>query len=196
MAAHQAPRPWDSPGKNTGVGCHFLLQCMKVKSENEVSQPSLTLSDTKDCSLPGSSVHGTFQARVLERGAIAFSRAHSSLLLFQLFHWNSSFLTWPSIQFINLFSLTHLLPLTWSIQSLVVHLLTQGSLLGFCWSFIFSLTSGCWSIHPRGKFLRLLLYLLFFLRNCLQNLYLTIWYLHLDVQQDLQLAVSFLKKNS
>ena len=152
MAAHQAPRPWDSPGKNTGVGCHFLLQCKKVKSENEVSQPSLTLSDTKDCSLPGSSVHGTFQARVLEWGAIAFSGAHSSLLLFQLFHWNSSFLTWPSIQFINLFSLTHLLPLTWSIQSLVVHLLTQGSLLGFCWSFIFSLTSGCWSIHPRVNF--------------------------------------------
>ena len=65
--------PWDSPGKNTGVGCHFLLQCMKVKSENEVTQSSLTLSDTKDCSLPGSSVHGIFQARVLEWGAIAFS---------------------------------------------------------------------------------------------------------------------------
>ena len=65
--------PWDSPGKNTGVGCHFLLQCMKVKSENEVSQSSPTLGDTKDCSLPGSSVHGIFQARVLEWGAIAFS---------------------------------------------------------------------------------------------------------------------------
>ena len=65
--------PWDSPGKNTGVGCHFLLQCMKLKSESEVSQSSLTLSDTKDCSLPGSSVHGIFQARVLEWGAIAFS---------------------------------------------------------------------------------------------------------------------------
>ena len=74
MAAHQAlPRPWDSPGKNTGVGCHFLLQCMKGKSENEVSQPCPTLSDPMDCSLPGSSVHGTFQARVLEWGAIAFS---------------------------------------------------------------------------------------------------------------------------
>ena len=65
--------PWDSLGKNTGVGCHFLLQCMKVKSENEVSQSSPTLSDTKDCSLPGSSIHGIFQARVLEWGAIAFS---------------------------------------------------------------------------------------------------------------------------
>ena len=67
------PHPWDSPGKNTGVGCHFLLQCMKVKSENEVTQSCLTLSDTMDCSLPGSSVHGVFQARVLEWGAIAFS---------------------------------------------------------------------------------------------------------------------------
>ena len=60
------PHPWDSPGKNTGVGCHFLLQCMKVKSESEVAQSCLTLSDPMDCSLPGSSVHGIFQARVLE----------------------------------------------------------------------------------------------------------------------------------
>ena len=52
------PRPWDSPGKNTGVGCHFLLQCIKVKSESEVAQSCLTLSDPMDCSLPGSSVHG------------------------------------------------------------------------------------------------------------------------------------------
>ena len=67
------PRPWDSPGKNTGVGCHFLLQCLKVKSESEVAQSYLTLSDPMDCSLPGSSIHGIFQARVLEWGAIAFS---------------------------------------------------------------------------------------------------------------------------
>ena len=60
------PCQWDSPGKNTGVGCHFLLQCMKVKSESEVAQSCLTLSDPMDCSLPGSSVHGIFQARVLE----------------------------------------------------------------------------------------------------------------------------------
>ena len=60
------PCPWDSPGKNTGVGCHFLLQCMKVKSESEVAQLCLTLSDPVDCSLPGSSIHGIFQARVLE----------------------------------------------------------------------------------------------------------------------------------
>ena len=67
------PRPWDSPGKNTGVGCHFLLQCMKVKSEREVAQSCPTLSDPMDWSLPGSSVHGIFQARVLELGAIPFT---------------------------------------------------------------------------------------------------------------------------
>ena len=67
------PRPWDFPGKNTGVGCHFLLQCMKVKSESEVTQSCLTHSDPMDCSLPGSSVHGIFQARVLECGAIALA---------------------------------------------------------------------------------------------------------------------------
>ena len=66
-------RPWDSPGKSTGVGCHFLLQCMKVKSEREVAQSCPTLSYPMDCSLPGSSIHGIFQARVLEWGAIAFS---------------------------------------------------------------------------------------------------------------------------
>ena len=71
--------PWDSPGKTTGVGCHFLLQCMKVKSESEVAQSCPTLSDPKDCNLPGSSVHGIFQARVLEWGAIAFSRSPTSV---------------------------------------------------------------------------------------------------------------------
>ena len=67
------PRPWDSLGKNTGVGCHFLLQCMKVKSQSEVAQSCSTLSYPMDCSLPGSSIHGIFQARVLEWVAIAFS---------------------------------------------------------------------------------------------------------------------------
>ena len=73
--------PWDSPGKNTGVGCHFLLQCMKVKSKRKVAQSCLTLSDPMDCSLPGSSVQGIFQARVLEWGAIAFSWNTLKLLL-------------------------------------------------------------------------------------------------------------------
>ena len=79
------PRPWDSPGKNTGVGCHFLLQCMKVKSEREVVQSCLTLRDPMDRSLPGSSVHGVFQARVLEWGAIAFSSMLLQMALFPLY---------------------------------------------------------------------------------------------------------------
>ena len=87
--------PWDSPGKNTGVGCHFLLQYMKVKSESEVAQSCPTLSDPMDCSLAGSSAHGIFQARVLEWGAIAFSMKfppsilnnhHSEILLSATYH--------------------------------------------------------------------------------------------------------------
>ena len=65
------PHPWDSPRRNTGMGCHFLLQCRKVKTESEVAQSCLTLHDPTDCSLPGSSVHGIFQARGLERVVIA-----------------------------------------------------------------------------------------------------------------------------
>ena len=72
-AATRLPRPWYSPGKNTGVGCHFLLQCVKVKSESEVTQSCPALSDPMDCNLPGSSIHGIFQARALEWSAIAFS---------------------------------------------------------------------------------------------------------------------------
>ena len=93
------PCPWDFPGKNAGVGCHFLLQCMKMKSEREVAQSCPALCDPMDCSLPGSSVHGIFfffcptpppvhgilQARVLEWGAIAFSVLHSSWELIYLF---------------------------------------------------------------------------------------------------------------
>ena len=67
------PRPWDSPGKNTGVGCHFLLQCMKVKRESEAAQLCPTLPDPMDCTLLGSSIHRILQARVLEWVAIAFS---------------------------------------------------------------------------------------------------------------------------
>ena len=68
--------PWDSPGKNTGIGCHFLLQCMKVKSESEVAQSCRILRNPMDCSLPGSSIHGISQARVLEWGTIAFSTVY------------------------------------------------------------------------------------------------------------------------
>ena len=67
------PCPWDSPGKNTGVDFHFLLQCMKVKSKSEVAQSCPTPSNPMDCSPPGSSIYGIFQARVLKWGAIAFS---------------------------------------------------------------------------------------------------------------------------
>ena len=85
-------RPWDSPGKNTGVGCHFLLQCMKVKSESEVAQLCPAPSDPMDCSLPGSSIHGIFQARVLKWCAIAFSRNCASLSI----KGNVSFLRFAS----------------------------------------------------------------------------------------------------
>ena len=74
------PNPWDSPGKNTGMGCHFLFQCMKVKTEREIAQLCPTLSDHMDCSLPGSSGHGIFQARVLEWVSIAFSKCYAQLL--------------------------------------------------------------------------------------------------------------------
>ena len=76
-----SPLPWDSPGKNTGVGCHFLLQCMKMKSESETAQSCPTLSYPTDCSLPGSAVYGIFQARVLEWGAIVFSPTITTILL-------------------------------------------------------------------------------------------------------------------
>ena len=82
------PRPWDSRGKNTGVGCHFLLQCMKLKSESEVAQSCPTLSDPMDCSPPGSSIHGIFQARVLEWAAIAFSTLHLRAELTCQHHWS------------------------------------------------------------------------------------------------------------
>ena len=77
------PCPWDSPGKNTGVGCPFLLQCTEVKSESEVAQLCPTLRDPMDCSPPGSSIHGIFQARVLEWGAITFSVARAIIAEFQ-----------------------------------------------------------------------------------------------------------------
>ena len=85
------PRPWDFPGKNTGVGRHFLLQCIKMKSESEVPQSCPTLSNPVDCSLPGSSVHEIFQARVLEWGAIAFSKCK------KLLHWQLTTLKVSSV---------------------------------------------------------------------------------------------------
>ena len=92
------PCPWDSPGKNTGIGCHFLLQCMKVKRENEVAQSCLTLCDPMDCSLPGFSIHGIFQARVLEWGAIALimlsNSSHKRNDLKELCMWKATPYSW------------------------------------------------------------------------------------------------------
>ena len=79
------PCPWDSPDKNTGVGCYFLFQCMKVKNESEVVQSCPTLSDPMDCSLLGPSVHGICQARVLGWVAIAFSEFGTKLFLIWYF---------------------------------------------------------------------------------------------------------------
>ena len=92
------PCPWDSPGKNTGVGCHFLFQYMKVKSESEVAQSWPTLSEPMDCNPPGSSTHGIFQARVLEWGAIAFSGDMEGyiLLTFQFVRLNSTKYLFPN----------------------------------------------------------------------------------------------------
>ena len=105
-------RPWDSPGKNTGVGCHFLLQGMKVKCESEVAQLCLTLRDPMECSPPGSSVHGICQARVPEWGAIAFSRCYPykrillPLMLSSFSHvqlcatpWTAAYQAPPSMRF-------------------------------------------------------------------------------------------------
>jgi len=80
------PRPWGSPGKNTEVGCHFLLQRTKEKSESEVAQSCLTLSDPMDCSLTGSSVHGIFQAKVLEWGAIASPESKGSEIYMLIYY--------------------------------------------------------------------------------------------------------------
>ena len=99
---------WDSPGKNTGVGCHFLLQCMKVKSGSEVSQSCPTLSEPIDCSPPGSSVHGIFQARVLEWGAIAFS------------FWD--FVKYPEFKFM---SLNGRVPVNVQIICLIYHMILE-----------------------------------------------------------------------
>ena len=85
---NRLPCPWDSPGKNTGVGCHFLLQCLKVKRESEVAQSCPTPSNPMDCSPPGSSIHGIFQARVLEWGAIAFSVTGKQIFVTYLVHWH------------------------------------------------------------------------------------------------------------
>ena len=100
-------RPWDSPDKNTGVGCHFLLRCMKAKSEREVAQSCPTLSDPMDCSLPGSPIDGIFQARVLEWGAIVLNLKHKST--HSLYVWEVLLSTNASCSQLPLFSFPSLL---------------------------------------------------------------------------------------
>ena len=129
------PRPWDSPGKHTGVGCHFLLQCMKVKSESEVAQSCLTLSNRMDCSPPGSSVHGIFQAKVLEWG-VPFTKLEKSCLSGLIFitlsstALPSSYLnhTFPSLEH------TH-----WSMFSVPLHCPPHPP-----WECVFSMSFNCW----------------------------------------------------
>ena len=105
------PCPWDSPGKNTGVGCHFFLQCMKVKSESEVAQSCLSLSDPMDCSLPGSSIHGIFQARVLEWGANSLSKWHT-----RIYHIKNTHMKYTKMKLLNSIPSWIKLLLTWSMK--------------------------------------------------------------------------------
>ena len=117
------PHPWDSPGKNTGVGCHFLLQCMKVKNESEVAQSCPTLSDPKDCSLPGSSVHGIFQARVLEWGAIAIIIKGTEIILLKLYKLNIDGNEYKDCLFRSFFLITFKIPWMMTVNCLWENLL-------------------------------------------------------------------------
>ena len=121
------PSPWDSPGNNTGVGCHFLLQCMKVKSESEVTQSCPTLCNPMDCSLPGSSVHRIFQARVLEWGAIAFSEVKpKSLQLPQGMSDQEAIASWTSFTLTSiLHHITPLIPASFSFLEHTKHTLAS-----------------------------------------------------------------------
>ena len=130
-------RPWDSLGKNTGVGCHFLLQCMKGKTESEVTESCLTLSDPMDCSPLGSSIHGIFQARVLEWGAIALSDSccyrHTNVMEKRTFH--------QSAENIKTSKRTIMwLRTSFGVQAWLCH-------LGTVWLWISHLTSLIFSIH-------------------------------------------------
>ena len=115
------PCPWDSPGKNTGVGCHFLLQCVKVKSQSEVAQSCPTLIDPMDCSLSASSVHGIFQARVLEWGALGQP----------IFPYC---LKWYLLRHLNYFVTFSILSIVWMHQFYLSIYLLKGILFVFiCW---------------------------------------------------------------
>ena len=158
------PCPWDSPGKNTGAGCNFLLQCMKVKSESEVTQSCPTLSDPMDCSLPGSSIHGIFQARVLEWGAIAFSFWPSAKLPEENFH---------------VFCGSHGIPMSYQkLYSFLFFLVVSLSLiLMFKWQILSEMKQSGGSAYPETDFTFLLVYLFFFFKSkVLCSLYFFLFY--------------------
>jgi len=123
------PHPWDSPGKNTGACCHFLLQCMKVKSESEVAQSWPTLCDPMNYSLPGSSVHGIFQARVLEWGANKLNKQDNIQPCYTLFailtrsvvpHLLLNIVSWPAYRFLRSQVRWSGIPISWRIFQFVV----------------------------------------------------------------------------
>ena len=130
------PHPWDSPGKNTGVGCHFLLQCMKVKSESEVTLSCSTLSDPMDCSLPGSSAHGIFQARGLEWAPNPASDQPQWVIFFFFFNFWSFVFSFPR----EVKSLSHVRlcdPMDCSLPGSSVHGILQARILEWviAWTF-------------------------------------------------------------
>ena len=164
------PRPWDSPGKNTGVGCHFLLQCMKGKSESEVTQSCPTLSDPMDCSLLGSSIPGIFQARVLEWGATAFSVSSFTAPLFFCLqaspasgsfpmswltrwpkYWSFSFSISPSSEHSVLISfridLFDLLAVQGTLESLLQHHNSKASILSLLYGPALTSVHNYWKNH-------------------------------------------------
>ena len=145
-------RPWDSPGKNTGVGCHFLLQCMKVKSESEVAQSCSTLCDPMDCSLPGFSIHGILQARVLELGAIAFFLDDSNmqqngepLIYFMVWPWPWPLCTGWSLLWAELYPIQLHAEISLVVQWQRICLPMQGTLV---WSLVLEDSTLHWATKP------------------------------------------------
>ena len=144
------PHTWDSPGKSTGVGCHFLLQCMKVKSESEVTQSCLTLSDPMDCSLPGSFIHGIFQGRQEYWSGVPLPSPSGFpyFLQFKSEFGNKEFMIWATVSSPSCFcwlyrtspslAAKNIINLIWYWPSGDVHV---WSLLLCCWKRVFAMTN-------------------------------------------------------
>ena len=118
------PHPWDSPDKNSGVGCHFLLQCMKVKGESEVAQSCLTLSDPMDCSLPGSSIHGIFQQEYWSGAPLP--KSHQRIQCHGYRQWPVMFVQGSGLQYLKNTKLIWELLKTWMPRSTKVNFKEQG----------------------------------------------------------------------